>query len=844
MTEGDQQPGGEEAKVFLSYSRKDRERAARFAEVLRARRFVVFRDTDDILPTEEWKQRLEQLISEADTIVFLLSPHSAASDVCAWEVEQATALSKRIAPIVIEEVEAADIPPLLARLNFIFCTDRDPFENAVDTLVSALNSDIGWVREHTRLAGLAARWDGAGRPARLFLRGQDIADAEAWRDGHPPEAPQVTPLQAALISASRRGAVRRQRYWLGGSIAVAASTAALAVFAWFLSVEADRQRFEAQAQSALAEEQRREAETQRAAAEEQRAEADRQRNLAVEQRNIALERLAADRLRAGDRAGALIALVEARPDPPQRDVLLAGLEDGRTLLERIGAGTPFLLNGQLYLAADEGAALRLPGLPARWHETVGDATLFITDTGALLLRQSDGTLVEAAASGFAVQPCFVDRKADGAIDLYGGFYQGYSACGPRLVAQPVTDAGFGESVTYLACTEQTVAFSAALEQPFPVDGVAVGCAYDDVEQARLDPLHAAEVASIRALTAISSFTFPLPGEEAALWVAEGPDDMPGVVADAIERLRSLGLSPADYERFPLTSLDAVSHFDLPDIVETASMTVAARIAIWGGTGGEVHRVCAGARGGGLRCQPFHSFGGFSGIRVSRNEPRAVVFGQGLSRDDSQGTGQHNVWITEGTGGAFMPLRAVAPYGRALAAAFGPEDKLAVLTENTVVILDLASGDTTLMIPPPGAASLEWLQNGEFAVLTPDALYFAQPGESFARVALDGMPAMPGPDSDEPAPNLWLREVADGGLLIVGANDTVQIFDTSLQAPLTGRAALSEPQLEFSANGVEARRMENGAIEISVNGRTYRRTGADPGADVAAYTDPDTPLGAR
>jgi hypothetical protein len=26
----------------------------------------VFRDTDDILPTEEWKGRLEQLIGEAD----------------------------------------------------------------------------------------------------------------------------------------------------------------------------------------------------------------------------------------------------------------------------------------------------------------------------------------------------------------------------------------------------------------------------------------------------------------------------------------------------------------------------------------------------------------------------------------------------------------------------------------------------------------------------------------------------------------------------------------------------------------------------------------------------------
>jgi len=101
-------------KVFLSYSRRDRDEAQRVSQVLRERAFGVFRDTDDILPTEEWKDRLEQLIEEADTIVFLPSPNSVASDVCAWEVEYATSLNKRIAPIVIVEVDNAKIPPLPA----------------------------------------------------------------------------------------------------------------------------------------------------------------------------------------------------------------------------------------------------------------------------------------------------------------------------------------------------------------------------------------------------------------------------------------------------------------------------------------------------------------------------------------------------------------------------------------------------------------------------------------------------------------------------------------------------------------------------------------------------------
>lgn len=222
----------ERGKVFLSYSRKDRAVAQRIAEALRTRHFGVFKDTDDILPTEEWKTRLEQLIAEADTIVFVLSPNSAASEVCAWEVAHAEALNKRIAPVVIDEVGAEVVPEALRRLNFIFCTAQDRFEDAADTLLSSLNTDIDWIREHTRLAAMASRWNDAGRPSRLCLRGRDISDAEAWRDRRPKEAPALTPQQAAFISASRKTAGRRV-LWGGAIVAVAAiALGSLALVTW------------------------------------------------------------------------------------------------------------------------------------------------------------------------------------------------------------------------------------------------------------------------------------------------------------------------------------------------------------------------------------------------------------------------------------------------------------------------------------------------------------------------------------------------------------------------------------------------------------------------------------
>src|SRR4051812_43684202 len=50
---------GETALIFISYSRSDRAHAERIGEELRRRGHEVSRDLDDILPTEEWRTRIE-----------------------------------------------------------------------------------------------------------------------------------------------------------------------------------------------------------------------------------------------------------------------------------------------------------------------------------------------------------------------------------------------------------------------------------------------------------------------------------------------------------------------------------------------------------------------------------------------------------------------------------------------------------------------------------------------------------------------------------------------------------------------------------------------------------------
>jgi hypothetical protein len=85
--------------VFISYSRDDLNFADQLDAALNACGYECLTDRHGISGGEDWKRRLGNLISEADTVVFVLSPSSARSEICDWEVEEAARLNKRILPV-------------------------------------------------------------------------------------------------------------------------------------------------------------------------------------------------------------------------------------------------------------------------------------------------------------------------------------------------------------------------------------------------------------------------------------------------------------------------------------------------------------------------------------------------------------------------------------------------------------------------------------------------------------------------------------------------------------------------------------------------------------------------
>src|SRR6266446_2217678 len=238
---GDQQvPRPQE--VFISYSRKDTDFVRRLDEALKSRGREAWVDWEDIRPTEEWMQAIYAAIDGADTFIFVLTPDSVTSAVCGREIAHAAAHNKRMVPIVARELNAGTAPEALAKLNYIFFRESDDFEKATDTLINALDTDLEWVRGHTRLLTRAIEWESKGKNKSFVLRGDDLRTAERWlAEASTNKEPKPTALQTEYIIASRRAATRRQQITLGAVTFGFVVAIVLAIVAFFAEAKAKKQ---------------------------------------------------------------------------------------------------------------------------------------------------------------------------------------------------------------------------------------------------------------------------------------------------------------------------------------------------------------------------------------------------------------------------------------------------------------------------------------------------------------------------------------------------------------------------------------------------------------------------
>jgi WD40 repeat protein len=241
---GDQAPSEPQTKtkVFISYAREDKKFVDQLEAALKDRGFEPLIDRREIAALENWWERIETLITQADAVVCVLSPDSVdPKSVCQQEITFAADLNKRLAPIVWRAVEDEAVPKVLRALNFVFFEGAD-FDERVKVLAQALSTDIAWVRKHTEFGEQARRWAAAGRPGPrgLLLRPPVLEEAERWIASRPGDAPEPTAETQAFVAESRRAATQRRNILsasLGGGLAVALVLAGLATWQRFTAVQ-------------------------------------------------------------------------------------------------------------------------------------------------------------------------------------------------------------------------------------------------------------------------------------------------------------------------------------------------------------------------------------------------------------------------------------------------------------------------------------------------------------------------------------------------------------------------------------------------------------------------------
>jgi hypothetical protein len=220
------------SEIFVSYAREDKGFVQSLSSALKQRKRETWIDWEGILPTDKWHQEIFRAIEGADSVLFVISSHSVASKVCTEELTHAFHNNKRIIPIVRESVDDEAVPEFVRERQWIYFRESDDSNSALVSLITALDTDLEWVKAHTRLLTRAIEWDRHKRDFSFALRGSELRHAEGLLTSNAGQEPRLLPLQTDYILSSRRGATKRFSFTIGaGSLALTALLI-LGLFYW------------------------------------------------------------------------------------------------------------------------------------------------------------------------------------------------------------------------------------------------------------------------------------------------------------------------------------------------------------------------------------------------------------------------------------------------------------------------------------------------------------------------------------------------------------------------------------------------------------------------------------
>ena len=206
------------ARIFVSYSRKNIDFAKQLIGRLEEREIDCWVDWEGIPPTVDWKKEIEKGVEESDCFLTIVSPDWMVSKICKDELEIAVRNGKRLIPVVPYPIDWGEVPPTLADLNFIFFTPGVDFENQLQLLLTALDTDYDWLKTHRRLQVKALEWERANKDDGFLLRGRDLTEAEEQISINATKDPRPTDLQREYVLKSRQETDRQRQITTGGLV--------------------------------------------------------------------------------------------------------------------------------------------------------------------------------------------------------------------------------------------------------------------------------------------------------------------------------------------------------------------------------------------------------------------------------------------------------------------------------------------------------------------------------------------------------------------------------------------------------------------------------------------------
>jgi WD40 repeat protein len=295
---------GSNGRIFISYSRKDKAFVQKLHKALAGMGVDAWVDWEGIELASDWMETITHAIQGTDAFVFIISPDSLKSKVCTDELELGIKLNKKLIPVLYREpTKTSKMHEKIAATNWVYLREQDDFEGTIPRLIQSINTDLGWVRQRTRLLQQAVEWDEKSRNNSFLLNGTELEDAEKWMaDASGYENRQVVPLQAEYITFSRKMADRRQRALLAGVSLALVVSIVLSIFAWIARNDAKAAQAVAQTSEANAIQNQHAASTAQAdaeqnqqIAEQQKKEAEKRTNEAIANRSAAQSQIAQTR---------------------------------------------------------------------------------------------------------------------------------------------------------------------------------------------------------------------------------------------------------------------------------------------------------------------------------------------------------------------------------------------------------------------------------------------------------------------------------------------------------------------------------------------------------------------